>query len=295
MSNSLIYCLPSNEEFGQHLAVLLGAEVGDLEARKFPDGESYLRFVTSPEEKSIGLVCTLNHPDEKMLSLLFAAATARELGAKKVGLIAPYLAYMRQDRRFHKGEAITSRHTARLLSGAFDWVATVDPHLHRFHALSEIYSIPARAMHAAPLLAVWVKANVSAPILIGPDAESEQWVQKTADMAGGLPFTVLEKTRHGDRDVEIAVRHIERLGDRTPVFIDDIVSSGRTMLEAVRMIARFSPVTPVCLAVHGLFAEGSDGLLEEAGARLVTTNTVPHRSNAIDVAPLLTPAVKALL
>ncbi|WP_164119514.1 ribose-phosphate pyrophosphokinase-like domain-containing protein, partial [Stenotrophomonas maltophilia] len=84
----------------------------------------------------------LAQPNEKILPLIFAAATARELGAARVGLVAPYLAYMRQDRRFNPGEAVTSRQMAHLVSGAFDWMVTVDPHLHRYSDLSEIYSIP---------------------------------------------------------------------------------------------------------------------------------------------------------
>ena len=286
MTGRLIFALPGNEAMSERVAALLGAEVGELETRRFPDGESYLRFVTPPTGRDIVLVCTLTHPDEKILTLLFAAATAQELGAANVGLLAPYLAYMRQDRRFKPGESVTSRLTAGLLSHTFDWLVTVDPHLHRYKSLSEIYTIPTRAVHAAPLISDWVRANVTAPVLIGPDAESEQWVEAVARSAGA-PFTVLEKTRLGDRDVEIKVKHMERLQDRTPVLIDDIISSGRTMLEAVRHVGQFAKAAPICLAVHGIFADNSDAALIREGARIVTTNTVPHSSNAIDIAPLL--------
>lgn len=293
MSDRLIFALPGNEAMATRFAPLLNAEVGELETRQFPDGETYLRFVTLPEGHSVALVCTLARPDDKAFPLLFATATARELGASKVGLVAPYLAYMRQDRRFNSGEAITSRHVAAFFSRTFDWLVTVDPHLHRYHALTDIYSIPARAMHAAPLISAWVKTQVTNPVLIGPDAESEQWVEAVARDAGA-PFTVLEKTRHGDRDVEIKVKHMERLHGRTPVLVDDIISSGQTMLQAVRRIGEFTSVQPICLAVHGLFADGSDAALEREGARIVTTNSVPHTSNAIDVAQLLADGALAI-
>ena len=293
MTRELIIPLPGNEAITARLAQLRGADFGEVETRRFPDGETYLRLKTPVEGRSVVFVCTLAHPDEKLPALLFAAATVRELGASKIGLIAPYLAYMRQDRRFQVGEAVTSRHVAKLLSHTFDWLVTIDPHLHRYHGLEEIYSIPAQALHAAPLLSDWVKTNVQAPVLIGPDSESEQWVAAVAQ-AAGAPFTVLEKTRHGDRDVEIKVRHMERLNQRTPVLLDDIISSGHTMREAVRHVKDYVSAPPVCLAVHGIFAEGADAALEEAGASLVTTNTVPHRSSAIDVAPLLTAAMAEL-
>ena len=293
MNKRLVFALPGNEAMADRLAAQIDAEIGQIETRQFPDGESYLRFVTPVAGRSVLLVCTLAHPNPKFLPLLFAGAAAKDLGAAKVGVIAPYLAYMRQDRRFQEGEAVTSRHAANLLSGIFDWLVTVDPHLHRYHALGEIYGIPVRALQAASLLSAWIRAHVADPVLIGPDSESEQWVAAAAHEAGA-PFTVLEKVRHGDRSVEIEVRNMEQLKGRTPVLVDDIISSGRTMLEAVRHVRAFCQVPPVCLAVHGVFADESDKALERVGARIVTTNTIPHRSNAIDVAQLLSEAVLEL-
>ena len=184
---------------------------------------------------------TLDHPNDKLLSLLFAAATARDLKASKVGLVSPYLAYMRQDRRFKPGEAVTSREFARLLSNAFDWLVTVDPHLHRYGSLGEVYSIPTRVIHAAPLISEWIRTNVAEPLIIGPDSESEQWVAAVAKDADA-PYSVLEKTRLGDRNVVIKLRELDQWKGCTPVLVDDIISSGRTMIEAMRMLtARVGP------------------------------------------------------
>jgi ribose-phosphate pyrophosphokinase len=221
-----------------------------------------------------------------MLPLLFAAATARELGASKVGLIAPYLAYMRQDRRFKPGEAVTSREVAQLLSDGFDWLITVDPHLHRYSSLAEIYSIPTRVVHAAPLIAKWIEANVTDPLIIGPDSESEQWVAAVARDAGA-PYSVLDKVRQGDRDVEIKLKDMKQWMGRTPVLVDDIISTGRTMIEAVRLLTSQGWTPPVCVAVHGLFADNADLALARAGARVVTSNSVSHATNAIDISEAL--------
>jgi ribose-phosphate pyrophosphokinase len=180
----MICAFPGNEVFAGQLGDALGAESLALEWRRFPDGESYVRFAGPCRGESVALVCTLNDPDTKALALLFAARTARELGAARVGLVAPYLAYMRQDRRFHEGEAITSAHFAALLSGAFDWLVTVDPHLHRRGSLAEIYRIPSKAVAAAPALAQWISAHVPQPLIVGPDAESEQWAAEVAAACG---------------------------------------------------------------------------------------------------------------
>lgn len=294
MTTLLLVSMPGNEAMTRSLAQLLDAPIGRIELRAFPDGESYLRFCSELSGCALAIVCTLDHPNDKILPLLFAATTARELGAVQVGLVAPYLAYMRQDRRFNPGEAVTSRQVADLLSGAFDWLVTVDPHLHRYGSLADIYRIPACAVHAAPLLATWIKQHVPTPFLIGPDSESEQWVSKAADEVGA-PFTILQKVRRSDRDVEISFKDLSGLGGRTPVLVDDIVSSGRTMIEAVRQLMARGAGAPVCIAVHGLFADASDAVLERAGARIVTSNSVPHRTNGIDVAGLLKEPIARLV
>jgi len=184
MTVPLLIAMPGNEKLACELAAKLGCDLGHVEMRQFPDGETYLRLLTSPEGRAVAMVCTLDHPNDKLLPLLFAAATARELKASKVGLVSPYLAYMRQDRRFKPGEAVTSRQVAHLLSDAFDWLVTVDPHLHHYGSLAEIYSIPTRVIHAAPLISRWIRVNVANPLIIGPDSESEQWVAAAANDAG---------------------------------------------------------------------------------------------------------------
>jgi ribose-phosphate pyrophosphokinase len=269
MTAPLLISMPGNERMTAQLADSLGADTGHLDIRKFPDGETYLRFATEPAGRPLVIVCTLPDPDAKIVPLLFAAATARELGATTVGLISPYLAYMRQDRRFKPGEAVTSREVARLLSEAFDWLATVDPHLHRYSSLSEIYTIPTRVVHAAPMISAWIRSHVENPLIIGPDSESEQWVSEVARDTNA-PYTVLQKVRHGDRDVEVAIKDRDYLSGRIPVLVDDIISSGRTMLEAVRVIVAAGRTRPICVAVHGIFADQADKLLAQEGARMAS-------------------------
>jgi ribose-phosphate pyrophosphokinase len=293
MTAQLLIAMPGNERLAAELATALGFGSSQLETRQFPDGETYLRFLTSLERQSVALVCTLDHPNDKILPLILSAATARELGASKVALISPYLAYMRQDRQFKPGEAVTSRQVAQLLSNAFDWLVTVDPHLHRYSALGEIYTIPTRVVHAAPLISQWINANVTKPLIIGPDAESEQWVAAVAKDADA-PYSVLRKVRHGDRDVEITLNDLRAWNGHTPVLVDDIISSGRTMIEAVKLLIVGGWARPICIAVHGLFADRSDILLEELGARVVTSNSVPHRTNGIDVGSAVAAAIREL-
>jgi ribose-phosphate pyrophosphokinase len=293
MSAPLVVALPGNEGLGARLAKGLGGQIADAEFRHFPDGESYVRFATPVRDRSVILACTLDRPDEKFLSLSFAAATARELGASRIGLVAPYLAYLRQDKRFKPGEAVTSSLFARMLSSSFDWLVTIDPHLHRLSTLAEVYGILAHTIHAAPLIARWIGDNVSRPLLIGPDAESEQWVAAIAAKCRA-PHVVLQKVRRGDRDVEISFPDISPWRDYMPVLIDDIISSARTMIEAVSQLRNQLSNPAVCVGVHGVFAPGAYEGLKAVSSRIVTTNTIPHETNGIDVTSLLLEAIPTI-
>jgi ribose-phosphate pyrophosphokinase len=291
----VLFIFPGNEGWAVPLARDTGAETGRLALRHFPDGESYVRVESEVAGREIILAATLNAPDNKLLPLIFASQTMKELGATRVGLVAPYLAYMRQDKSFHGGEAVSAVHFARLLSATVDWLVTVDPHLHRLSSLDQIYSIPSRVVHAAPLIADWICRNIEHPVLIGPDSESEQWTAAVAD-ACGAPSTVLQKVRHGDRDVEISLPQVDQWRNRTPVLVDDIISTAHTMIETIRQLQNAGLANPVCIGVHAIFAGDAFAALKAAGAaRIVTCNSVQHPSNCIDLSGLLATGVRTML
>lgn len=282
MTKRIWIAMPGNEKLTSALAALTGGEVAELETRRFPDEETYLRLRADLTGRPIAVVCTLNRPDSKFLPLAFTAALARDLGATRVGLVAPYLAYMRQDRRFKDGEAITSASFARLISTSFDWLVTVDPHLHRHASLDEIYSVPSKVAHADGPLATWIRNNVVQPLIVGPDSESSQWVSRIA-VEAQCPLVVLDKRRRGDRDVKISLPDMSAWRGRRPVLVDDIISSAATMIEAARLLVAAGMPRPVCIGIHGLFAGDSFNALSEVAERVVTTNSVMHASNQIDL------------
>lgn len=291
----LLFALEAPHDLADGLLRHTGFDHGEIERRQFPDGESYLRLLTPVEGRDVVLLCSLDRPDTKTLPLLFAADAARAQGARSVGLAAPYLAYMRQDKVFGTGEAVTSVTYSHLLSRHFDWLVTVDPHLHRYPGLKSIYSIPAIAASAVAPIAEWIAKHVERPFLIGPDVESEQWVEKIARLAAA-PFTVFHKTRQGDREVSIEGTKAPIPAGATPVIVDDIASSARTMIEAVRMLKMNDAQPPLCIAVHALFAGDAFPKLLEAGpSDVISTNTVAHETNAIDVSPVIAEAIQRAL
>lgn len=293
--NAVVLAMPGNEPLADQLALRLGLERVSAVVRRFPDGESYVRVEVQVKARQALIVCTLDHPDDKFVALLLLASAVREAGASQVGLVAPYLAYMRQDMRFNPGETISVRHFAGWISDHFDWLVTVDPHLHRVADLSQVYRIPTRVVHAAQGVARWLHSHVPQPLLVGPDEESTQWVSEVARRVHA-PLVVLSKQRHGDRDVEVSVPEVARWRSHTPVLLDDIVSTARTMVETVRHLHRAGLAAPVCVAVHALFAQTAfDDLLASGVADIVSCDTVRHPSNRIALDSEIAVAVQELL
>lgn len=290
----IVFTFPGHEDIADRLIENCGFEKGDLTVRNYPDKESYVRILSDVRDKQIIIICGLENPDNKIMSLVFFTETARELRAKKIHLVAPYLGYMRQDKRFNDGEAITSNIFAGMLSKYIDSLITIDPHLHRHKSLDEIYNVPSKVLHAADSIAEWIKDNVEKPLLIGPDEESEQWVSDIAGKAKA-PFIILKKIRHGDRDVEISIPEIDKYRDHTSVLVDDIISTARTMIETVKHLNRTGLRKPICVGVHAIFAgDAYNDMLDSGAEKIVTCNTIPHLSNGIDISGIIVDSFKAL-
>lgn len=286
-----VYAMPGNEALADALARQLRLPRRALDLHRFPDGESLVRVAEPPAGGEAIVVCTLDRPDAKALPLLMAAETLRELGAHRVGLVAPYLAYMRQDARFRPGEAVSSRLFGRLLAQGFEWLVTVDPHLHRHHSLAEAGMPHGCAVSAAPALAAWLQAHVARPLLIGPDEESAPWVESVATLVAA-PAVVAGKRRLGDREVRVSLPDLSQWRGCFPVLLDDIISSGCTLLEAIAGIRAAGLPAPWCMAVHGLFAEDALQRLQSAGvAGVVVTNSVPGNAAQIDLTGILAAAL----
>lgn len=291
----IIVPFPDMVPLARRIAQNIDAQMRPLDWHHFPDGESLVTLPLELEQADVAILATFRDPDRLALPLRFAAATARELGAARVGLVAPYLGYMRQDRRFRDGQAVSAPLFSRFLGETFDWLVTVDPHLHRIARLEDVFLMPAFRVATAPLLAHWIRENLPDAVLLGPDGESQQWVGDVARLAS-RPYEVLQKTRSGDRSVKISSPDSAVLKQGTPVILDDIASSGRTMVRAIEQVLAAGGCEPVCLVIHAVFAGNACNEILAAGAkRIVTTDTIPHQTNAIAIAGLLAEAIHDLV
>lgn len=288
---SLLLAFDDEADLGRGLAEALGWPLALVDRHDFPDGETRLRLPHRLPQR-LALLRGLQRPNARLTELLLAAAGARELGARHLTLVCPYLAYMRQDMAFTPGEVVSQRHLGALLGAAFDAVVTVDPHLHRVATLEEV--MPGRrglALTAAPLWGRYIAQRLPGALLLGPDEESGQWV-RTAAAAGGLEHAVCHKQRHGDRDVAVALPAVPVQG-RAVVLLDDVASTGRTLMAAARGALAGGAASVDAAVTHALFVGDALAELHASGVRHVwSTDAVPHPSNAVSLVPLLADALR---
>ena len=272
-------------DLAQAVGSILNVEPRLIDVHRFPDGESLVCAKSRGPGRAL-VFRSLDHPNEKLFEVLLAADALRRQGVAEVGLITPYLSYMRQDRVFHEGEALSQHVIARLLDSAFDEILTVEAHLHRIHRLTEVFTSRAESISAAEPIAEWLRTQPRPGVLIGPDSESEPWIRSIASKAG-LDWIMASKTRHSDRSVRIDLPGLLPEA-RNAWIIDDIASSGTT-LEALTRILKERGVEQVgAIVVHALLEDETSTRLMRAGLdRLLSTDSIVHPTNEISLAPLL--------
>src|SRR3989338_7148171 len=200
-----IVALGNGRGFAKALSRRAKMKTVSYHIERFPDNELHMRFMESVRGKVLFLVQSLSpNPNDGLLELVFAGRTAKELGAKKVVGIVPYLAYMRQDKRFKGGECVSAKEMAWLLNNSLDALITIDPHLHRIRKLKQIFKIPAENVSAIDAVSEFIgkKFDAGNTLIVGPDWESFQWARAVGRKAG-MKSVIFLKERFSSRRVKV--------------------------------------------------------------------------------------------
>jgi len=289
----LILAFPDYLKQAQRLANRLAVPLEEISLHHFPDGESLVRLPAALPEHVI--ICrSLNQPNDKLIELLLCATTARELGAKRVTLVAPYLSYMRQDIANHPGEAVSQRIIGKLLASLFDDLLTVDPHLHRISSLDQAIPIKnAISLTATEVMAEFLSQQFQSAMLLGPDSESEQWVSSIAKKTG-FDYVIADKNRQGDKQVEMILPECD-YSDKPVIIIDDMASTGRTLSKATGLLHAQGATDVYAVVTHALFCGDAEAHILEAGIKAIwSTDSIDHPSSCIPLDGLLAAALKVI-
>jgi ribose-phosphate pyrophosphokinase len=235
-------------------------------------------------------------PDDFLFEYLLLVDALKDLGAKRVTSFVPYFAYARQDERFKPGEALSFKTVSKLIqSVGTDEIFTIDMHQHRVVKSSEVFGIPSHNLSAMRLLADYVRkeGKLTNPLVIGPDAEAEQWAKLAAESLNA-EYDVFEKKRLGDSKVEIRPRK-SSAKDRDVLIVDDIISTGGTIIEASKILFSQGARRIEVACTHPILAsEALSRILAIGVANVVGTDTVPCPISYVSVAPLIADNVRKL-
>jgi ribose-phosphate pyrophosphokinase len=291
----VVYAFGDGWNQADALARMYGAALGKIDVHRFPDGETLVEAAPLLRAKGgvVAIYRSLDDPNSKLAELMLAANAVRSLGAVKVILIAPYLPYMRQDRAFAPGQAVSQAVLGQFLSAHFDTIVTIEPHLHRTHSLQSVFGeTPAITIGAGRAIAAHMRETATVPtIVVGPDEESESLVREVVDVLGVSWFTA-RKVRSGDTEVHIVLPADLDIAEHPVVIVDDIVSSGTTVIALARALKAAGARAITAYAVHALFDQRAAFLMRRAGvSKIFSTSTVPHQTNTISTAEMICTAL----
>ena len=285
---------PASQELGKKVAKLLNTKAVNVIFKRFPDGESYVRLEGDLKDEDVAIVQTTSPPqDTNLFQLFLMADTARELGAKNISAVVPYLAYSRQDKRFLPGEALSIKIIAGLLKDSgIDQLLTVNVHQRKILAR---FPFKAQSLSAIPLLAEHFrnKALQGAFVLV-PDEGAKDY----AIVAAGI-LNSDYGWRHKERDHYTGAISFRKeafnVKGRDAIIFDDIISTGGTTAETVKMLKAQGAKRVFSACVHPLLVEDAEKKIMDNGAEeIVGTDCVPSRVSKVSVAPLIAKALAQL-
>jgi len=282
---------PASQSLGKKVAEILNARIVPVNLKTFPDGEYCLRFEGDLKDEEVIVVQTTGPPqDTNIMQLLLMLDTAKDLGAKKVTAVVPYLAFARQDKRFLQGEVVSAETLVKLIEACgTDRFITVN--IHAENTLKR-FSVPTENLSAITLLAEHFKSRgLGGAFSLSPDKGAIKLAEETDRiLGGGCGWLRKERDRYtGEIQVEEKSLNVE---GRDVIVFDDIISTGGTIARAVKMLKTQGARRVYASCVHPLLIGEAKKKITESGAEeIVGTDSIPSSVRTVSLAPLIAEAL----
>lgn len=273
----------ASKKLADCVSKLSSCELGLIDSRRFPDGEHYIRVLSKVENRTC-VVIQSTPTNDAIVELLLLLDTLNDLRAKEVHAIVPYMGYARQDKRFRDGEAFSAKTILKLLDEYSDSITTINCHFLDAEGVFSFESIRLRNLDAFPLVAGYFKNKVASPVVVSPDDGALNYAKKAASIIG-CEFLCLNKERLSDNEVKISMDGVE-VSDRDVIILDDMISTGSTIVEASNVLKAAGARSINAGCVHGVFSRGLKifkGVVDE----VVCTDTITQKVSKITVANIL--------
>lgn len=282
---------PASRELGRKIADLSNSRIVTVEFKRFPDGESYIRFDGDVENEDTVIVQTTSPPqNENLVQLFLMADNAKDLKARSITAVIPYFAYTRQDKRFRLGEAFSAKTIVTLLEACgVQRIITVN--CHNPEVLRSL-RIRVDDLSAIGLLAEHFRKqgfDRAFSLCLGKKAQST--VAEANDVLNGGYGCV--ETRRDRLTGKVTVeKKALPVKNRNVIIFDDIISSGGTMIKAIGLVREQGAQRVYAACVHPLLVGDAKNKIMESGADgIVGTDCVPSSVSLISVAPLIAKAL----
>ncbi len=308
-----LFALQATNDLGMKIADALEQPLTPHEERDFEDGEHKARPLDNVRGTDVYVVQSLHggpteSANDKLCRLLFFIGALKDAGAVRVTAVVPYLCYARKDRRTKPGDPVTTRYVASLFEAVgIDAIVTLE--VHNPAAFENAFRRPTVTLTAAPLFVNYCRTlSQESLCVISPDpggAKRAELLRLALEAAIGKPVGKGFADKHRSAGVVTGDLFVGDVAETTALIVDDLISTGGTLLRAARAARKAGARRVIALVTHGLFMPGAaDVIADPAIDRLVVTDAVPpfrldidgfrDKIDVVHAAPLLAEAVRRL-
>jgi len=280
----------NSQELAYRVSKLVGCKLLRTEFKRFPDGELYIRIQDSYiiNNEDVIFIQSQNNQNDAVVESILMSDILRDEGAKSITLVAPYLAYTRQDKKFNPGEPISIRGLAKVYSQLFDRVITINPH--ETH-IKSFFKVPFICGSAVGELAKYVKDRLNNPVVLSPDMGAVE-LAKEASKVIGCEYDYLEKTRISPTEIKVTPKNLD-VENRDVLIVDDIISTGGTVATAIKMLKEQGANKIIVACVHPILIGDALNKLYVSGANeVVGTDTFPSPVSKVSVDRVIVKLIK---